>query len=428
MATARSTPSKLRLWSLFVIALALVVAVLAGAVYADRLRVSRDIAERSEPAIVAAREIQVNLAEADAAAANAFLAGGIEDADQRRRYVDALDRAEESLTEAARHVGSDSESREAIVEMEQKVARFAGLVESARVNNRAGYPVGAAYLNAASDLLTAPEGIYTLTDVVANRAATNYRNDYNSLMTVRLVLAVIVLVAALALLFWLLRIQRFLTAAFRRRFNVGLLVGTLAAGLLCAWMGFALVAQSALLNSAREDGYGDVREYLEARALAFRAKGAESRYLIARGGETTEEFDNDAMRLSATDVAPDDDDDDVLSAIAEHTDGEVESDIASTVIARWDEYVGVHNDIVSAEQSGDRDLATTLALEDANVSFDAYADATNEGLEANRATFVDDMDAGNTVIRFLPWGGPLLAAISALAALFGIQQRINEYR
>ncbi len=411
----RTTPGRLRLRTFAIVALALATGILAAIIFSQRANTVDVIRDVDEPAILAARQVQASLAEADASAANAFLDGGAENAVQRARYEEAISSAEESLVTLAARIGDDQESTDAVVAIEQAVSNYAGLVEIARVNNRQGFPVGAAYLTTASDLLT--NEVYPLTDLVANNSAREYRSNYNSLLGPQIGLALAVVGLAALLTIVLLRTHQVISQKFRRRLNPAIALATLLAAGLTLWLILSLASQASFVVDARDDGYSGVREYVDSRALAFRAKGAESRYLIARGNETTAEFDAAADKLEG-----------VLAQSSQLADGASEQDAASDAQQTWQGYRSVHDEIVLSVEAGSRQEAENLALNQSNVAFDAADEALVRGLALNQDQFDRSMNSAAESTNFLPFGALALAIASALLSLFGIQSRINEYR
>ncbi len=397
-----STPGRLRFLSLVIVALALATGIVASIVVSSRTTTTDRIRSVDEPSILVAREVQASLAEADASAATAFLAGGIENADQRLRYEAAISEAEASLSELAALVSGDGESADAVVQIQQTVSTYTGLIETARVNNRQGFPVGAAYLSNASDLLTGE--VYPLTDLVANNQSKRYRDDVQSLIGPFVALPILAIVLAVLLIVALLRTQGYIATKFSRRFNPPLVLATVLSLILALWLAFAFSSQSINAADARDDSYRKVRESVDARALAFRTKAAESRFLIARGGESTAEFNTEATRTTEALV-------DVVGAQAD-----------------WDDYLDTHNKIIDAIDSGQRPLAEELALGESTIEFDEVDDAILSRLNNNQEDFGASMDTAYNATNYLTFGSLALALAAALLAFLGIQNRINEYR
>jgi len=102
--------------------------------------------------LVDAGDLYVSLANADASASTAYLHAGLEPPALRRRYTDDLQRAGERLA-ALSDQGLGPDARSAIRAIDSVLPVYAGYVESARANSRHEFPLGAAYLRRASDLM-----------------------------------------------------------------------------------------------------------------------------------------------------------------------------------------------------------------------------------------------------------------------------------
>src|SRR5207253_1463454 len=148
-----TTPGRIRAASAVVLAAVVVVWVLGFSAVGHRQQGLHTVGSEVEPLIVSSQRIESLLSGADASAANSFLAGGVEPADQRARYVANIRQAQDELAKAAAGGGASVKAQDAIRTVAESSATYAGLVESARANNRQGFPVGAGYLRRATDLL-----------------------------------------------------------------------------------------------------------------------------------------------------------------------------------------------------------------------------------------------------------------------------------
>src|SRR5205823_3629510 len=114
---------------------------------------------------------------------------------------------------------------------------YTSLVDIARADNQQGFPVGAAYLRQASQLMHRPDsGILARVDQLGDL----YAQDLGAENTTLLVTAMLVVVYAVAvgvLLKLLVHSQRFVRERFRRRRNSGLLGATALLLLLAAGFG-----------------------------------------------------------------------------------------------------------------------------------------------------------------------------------------------
>ena len=116
--------------------------------FAVGLRLQRRARRRGGPRRAARPhpdDLRTSLVKADANATNAFLVGGLEPTDVRDGYNDGHhDRGRD----ARGRVSAEPGDAAALEQVNQVLAKYTGLIESARANNRQGFPVGAAYLRA----------------------------------------------------------------------------------------------------------------------------------------------------------------------------------------------------------------------------------------------------------------------------------------
>ena len=127
---------------------------------------------------------------ADANATNAFLVGGLEPADARAGYVDGINTAAATLAAAS---NADSGSAAKLQAVNKVLTNYAGLVESARANNRQGFPIGAAYLRQASKSIR-DDALPPLADLVSaerNRVDSSANTVANAQDGVLLLLVVV---------------------------------------------------------------------------------------------------------------------------------------------------------------------------------------------------------------------------------------------
>jgi hypothetical protein len=276
---ARTTPGRLRI----AMAAAVLATLIAGLVLAGVTAVRRDateaVATRDEPLMVAADGLYASLSDADATAATTFLRGGIEPADLRARYVADLNRASAQLAGLGRRVQGSSEAA-SVAAIGAALPIYSGLMETARANNRQGFPVGAAYLRQASDLmrgklLPAAGQLYA---AEAKRLGDHQRTGTS---TAGLLAALVVGAAALAVL---IGVQVFLARRTRRIFNVPLVAATLVLAGALVWAALAMASARDSLAKAQRDGSDAVQVLSAARILWLRAQADESLALAARGG------------------------------------------------------------------------------------------------------------------------------------------------
>jgi hypothetical protein len=353
-------------------------------------------AESSTAQLIRVQQIQTNLLRADANATNAFLVGGLEQADQRKAYDDAITESSQLIAEAA---DAEPGDQDALSALNVQLVDYTENIELARANNRQGFPVGAQYLRNASGGLRA-DAMPILDNLVTANA-----DRAESQMNARIaILFALVGLAVLGLLVW---VQVRLARRFKRRFNVGLVIAsivgaaTLIVGLVT--LGWASVT----IGGIRDGSFTDVRDAATARIEGNNAKSNESLTLIARGsGGSFEE----AWKTSAAIV------DDRIARFGR--DFEVV----------WQPYVDVHTEIRTLDDGGQWDKAVALATTESNTTFTAF--------DTNVARVVDGASTETTggLAATVPW--MVIGAISSLIAGIamavlgrrGLAQRLKEYR
>src|SRR6185436_4832887 len=95
-----------------------------------------NLIEHREPLAAAAQQVYRSLSDADATAASAFLAGGIEPDALRQRYQRDIAQAGAALAKASSDVGGVPEAQDQVQQLNQQLPVYAALVETARANNR----------------------------------------------------------------------------------------------------------------------------------------------------------------------------------------------------------------------------------------------------------------------------------------------------
>lgn len=417
-----STPGRLRLASLVVLGLSIVAGIAGGIVISQRGKATRDVGLRSEPLLFATQDIFSSLASADATAANAFLAGGAEPADQRATYVAAISRATASLNQAI-SLAPSGRAADALTTIGQDLPTYTGLVEAARAGNRQGLPIGAAYLRQASNLMQ--ETILPATDDLYRAAADGLRGDYAGASQPAHV--VVFAVFGLILLAALLATGRFLFQRTNRIINLPLALATFAALVAVVLVLGSFVAERGDLAKAKRRGSDQVQLLAQARILALRAKGAESLSLVARGNGQA--YDQ-AFTTYIGDLQGTPESQGVLDrAKAGAGAGDT---FFSDVSSGLSDYLDAHTQVAKLTGAGQYEQAATLALSskptDGNASFARLDVALRTGLSVDQARFVSSAKSARQLLGLLfPILVALLVIVCALTFI-GLQQRINEYQ
>jgi CHASE3 domain sensor protein len=370
-----TTPGRYRLTSV-TIAVLLVAAGVASLAAASGLSGSTDaIRERNGPVLVASRRLVASLAEANAAATAAFLAGGEGDPAQLQRYDEALTQATTELEQVASLAGEDPEVHQLVAEVSVGITRYGGLVEAARAQNRAAVPGGAQYLIDANTLLSDDVNVKAgqLTAFAQDRL-----DEEAEGRTRRLVIPVVL--GSVGLL-GLVVSQIFVTRRSRRLVNPPLVAATALVVIAGGWLLAAAVTSDEQVDRARTERYQAIARSADMQAAAHQARSATLLELITDDPAWGEQ----AEALEARVVA-----------------GGALDDL-------WRAYV---------------DAADLTAATEAFDQFSAEAESL---LQDNQSEFVAGLDDAGRSLRWLSLGTLALGLLAAAMALVGFQARINEY-
>jgi hypothetical protein len=402
---ASGTPGTLRLLGGGAV-IALVVFGVLGAMSIDQRDDAIGDARAEGAQLVRYQTVRTNLVQADALATNAFLVGGLEPSSQRERYEQSLAAAAGALTDAA--ANSRRGDADALRAVDQSIVRYAGLVESARTNNRQGFPVGAAYLRQASQQLRTDvlPVLTELSDITQSRVKDSYRDSRSStegIATGAFIAIVVVLV-----------LQGYLTVRTRRLVSLPVLVAiaivlgaTLVAGGVLAW-------SQARADDVRDGDYRSTVALAQARIFAFDARSSESLTLILRGSGAAVEQQFQSL-ADAT--------------VATMRGGGLSDDL----IGRFDDYLAVHERVRQADDAGDWDAAmrlatTTVGDDGSNATFQRFADATSDDLQKASSGIADDLDDARLPLGTTKVFLVLAGVAAAIAAWQGVSVRLREYR
>jgi hypothetical protein len=409
-----TTPGRFQL----ILTLLLVLGVVTGAVtglaaYAARSG-TNDLGNRAQPLLLEAETIYSALADADTTAAQAFLAGGLEPPALTRQYDSDLDRATAALTEASRNA-PEGKTQDSIQRLAAGVAEYAGLVATARANNRQGLPVGAAYLNAASTLYRGE--LLPQTEALFQTAQNDVSSGYGNARSTVWVTFLVILLAAL--LVGLVLAQRYLSRTTHRTFNVPLVTATVVTVVLVLTAGGVLIAQRTHLHRADRDGSTPVAMLAEARILALRERGDEALTLAARGsgGAYEDDFKKVTTQLNQQ-----------LDQAAAAVSGRP-ADLIGAARRNQNNYVTQHRQVRTLDDGGDYDGAVKLAIGTSTSSaFNGLTSSIGSALDNRKQAFTDEIGSAGGGLTLLTILGPILALIVCALVVAGMRPRLEEYR
>lgn len=395
--SAGDVPGALNRWQV-----ALTIAVVVWALLTVALLANSTVTNRAGAADTAQltriHAIESSLFRADALATNAFLVGGLEPAEQRAAYDEALSEVSRLVIDAAQAQPAD---QEALAVLSAQVLSYAEQMQQARANNRQGLPVGAQYLREASAQLRSETLPVLEALVTANEErATAGFSGHN------VVLTALPGVLLLVLLGWF---NQQLAGQFRRRVNVGLVaaaVVVLALTVAASAVTWSLASQA---DDLRAGDFTTTVATASARTEANDAKSNESLRLIARGS---------GAAFEEAWVAAD-------ARVQELTAGDPE------LAELWSAYRDGHAAISAADDGGDWEGAVQLAVDrgegsssSAFAAFDEAAAATVASASERVATSFDSSGLRAIVAAV----ATALGAAVAIAALsWGLTARRKEF-
>ena len=331
--------------------------------------------------------------------------GGVEPHDVRDRYDAAIGQASASLVTASNGVSpNDIRSLTLLTDLSNRLALYTGIVATARANNRAGRPIGVAYLSESSalmqqDILPSAERLYqTQSDAViaSGRSAGTSR---------------VVMAAAVLVLVVLLLAQASLARRSHRRLNPGLVVASVLMAVLAVWLTAAGLVSTRAVTGARTEGGEPLNAAVTARILAQQARADEILGLLKRGSDTLSEikFDERTAQLGWL--------------LDEHpVDG------AADALRGW---VRSNDQIRHKLASGDYPGAVAIARDDepqdSTVQFTRLDTALRDDITRLRDRQREGIAHAYTALNLLPAGAAAIGVLSALAVAAGIAPRLSEY-
>lgn len=403
---SRPTPARMRLVAVGLVVVGLLVG-LAGGTSFLAADAATDRADANAAQLVRLQELQTRLVSADASATNAFLVGGLEPADRRAVYDDAMADATRLLTEAARAQPADGT---VLAALNTALLDYTADIEQARAANRQALPVGAQYLRNASAGLRADAlpALAALIEANQDRVSAEFSAARSAWVLVVLASA-LGLGAVVAASVWLAR-------RTHRYVNLPLAAAGLVLLVLLVGSAVALGSVASAVDRVRTGPFAAASALSQARLAAFDAKANESLTLISRGsGAAFEE-----AWIASSDL--------VERGLAEAGGTGAVRDLRE----EWRAYAALHADLRALDDGGAWDdavaAATSTDAGTADAAFTAFDDALGTDLGAasgEASAALDDARSGLLV-------GAVLAALAGLAVAVlswnGISRRIEEYR
>ena len=427
-----TTPARLRLLLALLILLSLAWGVLAALTADQHASAAADVVAVSEPLSLDAEQIYTSLSDADATAANAFLAGGLEPAKARQRYQADITQAAIRIEAASALVGS-SAARTQLPGHLTKQASAAGTavgddlailsgqlpaytdeVGTARADNRLGLPLGAAYLRQASGLLR--ETLLPAASDIYIRESTLLTSA--SAQATGLPLIVVAAIAGLGLGYVLFRSSRWLSRHTHRVVNYGLLLATVAGLVSLAWLAGAFLVGRGDLLHAQQQGSGPAQAFARAEVAALQAHADESLTLIDNGGDDAYQKDYVAQQ-KILGPGPGT----LLAAV--QAAGGPGSDVAAQARA----WYKAHAALRAKDDGGSHAAAVQSALNgDAATSFAQLSTTLSQGINDHQAVFAASARSGRDAFTGLAVGMIVASLVMVGGCAWGLSRRLAEYR
>jgi hypothetical protein len=412
-----ATPGRLTVLAVVLIAAALAAGAATAAAVADRQQRIEDLRAHSEPLADTAQVLYSSLSIADASATSAFLSGGVEPQDLRQRYDDAIRRATTALVAAANGVSSgDAATINLLAQMSNRLADYVREIDTARANNRAGNPVGVAYLSQASGLM---QGTVL---PLAERLHSAQSHSVAATQTATARFPVMPVLVAASVLLALTGAQLYLFRLSRRRISPGLAVASLLMAALVTWLTIAGMASTAASDHARDGGTQPLSIVVQARILAQQARADETLALLRRGSNTHAEADfaTNTATLSS-----------VLGQYRNHTPSPESGPQITSAFNAFDGWLSAHELLQRRLSSGDFPGATSIAIGPESFGAAAHFLALDAALQAEitrlRAVEFDLTTTAYRALSLLSTVGAALGVLCALGVGAGIWPRLNEY-
>ncbi|MEV6319809.1 hypothetical protein AB0M45_01255 [Nocardia sp. NPDC051787] len=414
---ANSSPGRLIALGLLLIGLCLAAGSMTAATVSERQQGLDVLLYDTEPDAYSAHRLYTSLSIADAAASTAFISGGLEPQTVRDRYTQAMGEAAAELVTQSDRVGphatagSDARLRSGIV---TGLPVYSGLVETARTNNRIGYPVGAAYLSEASNqmqttLLPMAEELENHRSAAVTAAQRHHVRPPWS--------AIGLLILTLGVLGW---VQRDLARRWRRVLNPGLLFASAAMLILLAWTVIAGSVSAAAMIDARDDGAVPSSRLTESRILTQQARAAETLKLVRRDatGDYDRTYDVNIERLA--------------DLLGKYPDSAPATDDVRNAVPALERWRIAHQRMNDALAKGDFNGAAAVTIgpgsADATAQVDALDRALEQGIAETRDTLRHEISQAARILDFLGAGAMVLGILAAGYVGLGIWPRLREYR
>jgi CHASE3 domain sensor protein len=420
-----TTPGRLGGLLIAVVVVCALASGVASAALAARSAAVLRVRDNAAPVVIATQRLSSSLAEADAAATAAFLSGIPEDKSQRQDFELSLARVAASVEQAARLIGNNPDGHAALASINTKVVTYAGLVEVARTQRRAGDTNAAASLSTASRYLR--NDISPELSRLADDAKKRLTSESGKASQGELLVLAMLLLAALAVALT----QIFVYLKTKRLVNVGLFLATLVLLSVFFWAFVGMMRQANDLDASQATSGQSVELLAKVRTSAYGYATGINQALIV-GAVPSDTAGRSALavqRITAADIAASRTGPIVLGGLL----GDVNAASAdptrraltSEMLARWQRFADVSDRIVAEVDPAAR---STIASNESNAAFAGFNVTVDAVLAKDEATFLSGIDGAHHRLKNLSLALLIAPILAAALAFLGLQRRMGEYR
>jgi hypothetical protein len=413
-----STPGRLTVVGLILIAITLIAGLLATAAIENRQANLDLLLVETEPLANSAQNLYSALSLADAAAATAFISGGLEPADVRDRYTQSIGEASAEIVQASAGLDStDLAGHSALTTISTDLSVYTGLVETARANNRVGNPVGAAYLSEASQLmqtslLPMAQQLHASQETLVSQV----QRDFETPPWWPIVAFVLVLCA-------LVGTQVYFSRKSRRRFNLGLILASIAVAAALLWLLTVGLVSALATGRALDAGAEPLHELTEARIMAQQARTVET-LTLARRDSTAEDNVTFTRKVDALR--------DTLERLQNDDRARVNSDVLTAALDSRKQWVAAHTRMYDRLGNGDFNSAAAITIgageQDSAAEYGRLDHELWQGIVDSRTNLRSDVSYASRVLAASAPGMTVLAVLGVAGIFIGFWPRLREYQ
>jgi len=417
-----TTPGRLRLLSILSVGAILILLIVSAGALSSRRGAAKSAGNDSGALLVQVQELYRVLSDADASASTSLLKSGGVSTAIHDQYVTDIKKAGQLLSDIADHSLSSNDARRAVAVIAQELPRYSEQVESARVQTRLGFPVGAQHMRDGSELMRGT--ILPATLDLYTSAAHDLNDDYRRGTSASQMTWIVVI--GLGTLAVLVAVQIYAAGRTNRVLNVGLLAASVIVAVLLLWTLLRFNAEQNSLVRAQRNGSDSVQVLSIARILGLQAH-ASSNLAVAEHG-TGDAYRAEFARVMQQLCGGKECRGGLLAYAATVADRTGTADRVTSIQEDAAAFWAQADQVTKLDDGGNYGAAVALALGDQADAARALDDSVAAESESAQVRFNDaagDAQRGFGVLAIALTLGLLLAAV---LVLIGLQPRIEEYR